>query len=402
MAYEIAGVVREIDVQNEVRNDISFFVQRYYPNQYPLIARTTRKAVSTPIYDIRHSKIRPRLFPFSSALNGTDATSTLTMAPTVVQDGVQYGDTTALMPGDVLEIVSGGVAERIQVLATPAYENATRPNFATPAAGTVTVRRGVEGTTVATHATTDGPMLLIGNARFGDERFQPGLRSTPISVQQYNQTWLFPAQVTYGAQSTDVLGVPDLFNQTKGGQLDNMARDMEVSSLYGIGESPYVNGNAKQKGVRQQIVTNRKQASSPGSYVPKSLIADALNPIYLLGGTVDFMMVSVDVLTGIDGWGSGNLRLESGTDVLGLKIDAFQSSVAPRAAIIPNIYLKPGTIFGGDSSQLFWRNKQNEQWQDRGITGLIKEGEWFAEGSIEVQDQERMFWIEGITNFGTP
>ncbi len=402
MAYEIAGVVREVDVLPEVRNDISFFVQKFYPNQYPLIARTERRPVKTPVYDIRHSKIRPRLFPFTSALNASDTTSTLTMAPTVVQDGVQYGDTTALLPGDVLEIVSGGVAERIQVLATPSYENATRPNFVTPAAGTVTVRRGVEGTTVAAHATTDGPMMLIGNARFGDERFQPGIRSLPITVSQYNQTWLFPAQVTYGAQTTDVLGVPDLFAQAKSGQLDNMMRDMEVSSLYGIGESPYVAGNAKQKGVRQQIVTNRKQASSSGNYVPKSLIADALNPIYSLGGTVDFMMVSIDVLTGIDGWGSGIERLEAGSDTIGMKIDAFQSSIAPRATIIPNIYLKAGTIFGGDSSQFFWRNKQNEQWQDRAITGLIHEGEYFAEGSIEVQDQERCFWIEGITNFGTP
>jgi hypothetical protein len=303
--------------------------------------------------------------------------------------------------------VTSGVAEHVEVIATAAMEVAALPKMpagqSIPAAGTVLVRRGVEGTTTAAHATTDGPATLIGNSRDGGEVFQSGIRSRPITVTQQCQTFQYPVQVGGSAQSSTIIGVPDLFAQVKQQQLTNMMRDMEKSSWYGLGEAiAGANIRPKQIGIRAQVPLNRKTASSPTNYLPANFIADALTPLWNLGGDPDIMFCSPDVLAGIDAWGTKVLRLQSGQTRMGVAIKSYTSSLAENVEIVPCITLKPGTIFVGQSDLMLWRNKRSEFWQPRGYRGDAMEGEWIAEGAVEIRDQEKHAWVEGITTFGIP
>jgi hypothetical protein len=43
--------------------------------------------------------------------------------------------------------------------------------------------------------------------------------------------------------------------------------------------------------------------------------------------------------------------------------------------------------------------KRNEFWNPRGSRGDAVEGDWIAEGAIEVENEQHHAWLEGITAF---
>ena len=45
------------------------------------------------------------------------------------------------------------------------------------------------------------------------------------------------------------------------------------------------------------------------------------------------------------------------------------------------------------------RMKRNEFWNPRGIRGDSFEGDWMAEGAIEIENPAHHAWVEGITAF---
>ena len=45
------------------------------------------------------------------------------------------------------------------------------------------------------------------------------------------------------------------------------------------------------------------------------------------------------------------------------------------------------------------RMKRNEFWNPRGVRGDAYEGDWIAEGAVEVDNPQHHAWVEGITAF---
>ena len=45
------------------------------------------------------------------------------------------------------------------------------------------------------------------------------------------------------------------------------------------------------------------------------------------------------------------------------------------------------------------RMKRNEFWNPRGSRGDAFEGDWIAEGAIEIENPSHHAWVEGITAF---
>ena len=412
---ENAGIMGTSALTPYYYPDTLWFVQNYYVNQFPILSRANRLPVNSPTFAVRHWKYRPRKIPFAgSVTNGTNLNNTDTFTVLVLTNQtnrqLNYGDATTLMAGDVISIDS----ERVEVIATPAMDPGAMPTLATygyggsvPAAGTVVIRRGAEGTTVATHtAGTVG--VLQGNSRTGAEVNQTGIAANPIQQTQIVQNFEFPVQVggqVEASSNADGLQRGSQFDIVKMQQLDNMMRDMEHSSIYGLGEALAVNNNLrpKQIGIANQVVTNRVVSPTNASaYLPQNFINDVLTPLWGVGSAPDFLMCSADFLGALDQWSYHTQLVDVGETTLGRRIEVYQSNLAPGVAIIPNITMNSGELYCGMSELLFWRFQEGENFQPRGKRGDAYEGDWFARGAIEVRDEEKHVYLSGITGYGTP
>ena len=51
------------------------------------------------------------------------------------------------------------------------------------------------------------------------------------------------------------------------------------------------------------------------------------------------------------------------------------------------------------SAEIRFRVKRNEFWNPRGVRGDAVEGDWIAEGAIELENESHHAWLEGVTAF---
>ncbi len=293
------------------------------------------------------------------------------------------------MNGDVLELASG---ERVEVVADPIL-----------ATNTVLIRRGAEATTPAAGSAGD-TIRLIGNSRTGGEVLQNAVAFRPTGVTQYCQTWQHPVQVSGSLQSSlgyqAAQGARTPFEQTKMDALQNLMDDMEYSSYYGRGEDPSISGRPKQKGVRTLVTPNLTTTpTNAGAYKPTDLIRDTLEKCRIGGGDPDVLIVSTNFMTGLATWGHAAQRINAGTNVFGTPIDVFEAPFLGGVSLIEAPLLKPFTAICLTSSEVRMRMKRNEFWNPRGIRGDALEGDWIAEGAVEVDNPSHHAWVEGITAF---
>jgi hypothetical protein len=267
----------------------------------------------------------------------------------------------------------------------------------------VTVRRSAEGTTAST-ATAGSSVRLIGNSRTGSEVNQTAVAFKPTAVEQYCQTWQHPVQISGALQASTGFqsrpGVHSPFDQSKMDALQNLVDDMEVSSYYGRGEHPSVGGRPKQKGLKSLLTSN--VATSPvnaGAYKPTDLIRDTLERCRTNGGDPDVLIVSSNFMTGLATWGHAAQRIDAGVNVFGTPIEIFEAPFLGGITLIEAPLLKPFTALCLTSSEVRMRMKRNEFWNPRGSRGDAIEGEWLAEGAIEVENESHHAWVEGITAF---
>ncbi len=372
----LQGIQGSLDNQAQIRNDVHVVAINWYVNRCPLVTRMPRVDSGSTTFTMVNRSFRNRLATVTAAALATDTQ-------------IALADVSALMNGDVIEMASG---ERVEVTSDPNV-----------IANTITVRRGSEGTTPA--AASSGDIVrLIGNSRTGGEINQSAVAFKPVGTVQHCQTWQHPVQVSGSLQATTGYqpqpGVSTPFDQNKMDALQNLMDDMEYSSYYGRGEDPSVSGRPKQKGLRSLLTSNNTTApTSGGAYKPTDLIRDTMEKCRNGGGDPDVLIVSTNFMTGLATWGHAAQRINAGSTVFGTPIDVFEAPFLGGLSLIAAPLLKPFTAICLTSSEVRMRMKRNEFWSPRGSRGDAFEGDWIAEGAIEIENQGHHAWVEGITAF---
>lgn len=372
----LQGIQRASDHQAQIRNDVHVVATNWFVNRCPLVTRLPRLPVGSTTFTLVNRAFRRRTTAVAAAVASGDSQITLENA-------------SSFMVGDVLELPSG---ERVEVLADP--------NVTT---NVVQVRRAAEGTTAAA-AAIGGTVRLIGNSRTGGEVNQSAVALQPTGTIQYCQTFQHPVQVAGSLQSSlgyqTSPGIQTPFEQHKMDALQNMLDDMEVSSYYGLGEAPTVAGRPKQRGLRSLLSSNKVTApTNAGAYKPSDLIRDTLERCRANGGSPDVLLVSSNFMTGLAVWGHAAQRIDAGVNVFGVPIDVFEAPFLGGLSIIEAPLLRPFTAVALTSTEVRLRMKRNEYWNPRGSRGDAFEGDWIAEGGIEVENEAHHAWLEGITAF---
>lgn len=372
----LQGIQGAFDNQAEIRNNVYVVASNWFVNRCPLVTRIPRVPVGSTTFTIVSRSFRPRVAILMNTVAAGDAQITLL-------------DVSPLMNGDVLELASG---ERVEIIGDPNLANNTVP-----------VRRGVEGTTAGAGATND-TVRLISNSRTGAEINQSGVAMRPSGVAQYCQTWQHPVQVGGSLQSSSAFatypGARTPFEQYKMDALQNLMDDMENASYYGRGEDPAVAARPKEKGLRTLLTTNLTTSPiNAGAYKATDFIRDTLQPCRMNGGDPDILLVSSNFMTGLSTWGQAIQRLDAGVNVFGTPIDVFEAPFLGGVSLIEAPLLRPGTAICLTSSEVRMRMKRNEFWNPRGVRGDAYEGDWIAEGAVEVDNQSHHAWVEGITAF---
>jgi hypothetical protein len=372
----LQGIQGAFDNQAQIRNDITVVAINWFLNRCPLVTRVPRVPVGSTTFTMLNRTFRSRVATLAAPVIVTDTQITLQ-------------DVSPFMSGDVLELTSG---ERVEIIADPNLS-----------ANTVLVRRAVEGTTASSGAVND-KLTLIANSRSGAEINQNGVALKPVGVTQYCQTWQHPVQVGGSLQASTSFqtqpGVRTPFEQNKMDGLQNLMDDIEVSSYYGKGEDPSVGNRPKQKGLRSLLTSNTTTSpTNAGAYKPTDFIRDTLEKCRSGGGDPDVLLLSTNFMTGLATWGHAAQRIEAGMNVFGTPIDVFEAPFLGGVTIIGAPLLRPFTAACLTSSEVRMRMKRNEHWNPRGTRGDAFEGDWMAEGAIEIDNQAHHAWLEGITAF---
>lgn len=372
----LQGIQNTFDNQAQIVNDIYVVTTNWFVNRCPIVTRTPRVPVGSTTFSIVSRSFRPRIAALAAGI-----------APGEGQIGLV--DASPFMNGDVLELASG---ERVEIIGDP--------NIAT---NTVPVRRGAEGTAAGAGNSGD-TIRLISNSRSGSEINQSGVALRPSGISQYCQTWQHPVQVGGSLQASSgyqaSTGARTPFDQVKMDALQNLMDDMEVSSYYGRGEDPAVTIRPKQKGLKAMISANNTTApTNAGAYKATDFIRDTLELCRAGGGDPDVLLMSTNFMIGLSTWGQAVMRVNAGTNVFGTPIDVFEAPFLGGLTIIEAPLLKPFTAVALTSSEVRMRMKRNEFWNPRGSRGDAFEGEWIAEGAVELENPAHHAWLEGVTAF---
>ena len=367
----------------EARNDITVAVRNWFANRNPLVTRLPYVPVERVDFLMYSHQYRARSTTLSVAISSSTTT------------GLTLGDATFLMNHDVLQLLdTNGTSEYVQINGDPT------------ASTTVTVLRGVSGTTASTTISSAATVNLIGNSRTGAEVNQTGLTTVGVSRTQYCQTYQFPVQISGSAQTARAQvmpgGIQSPFDFNMTIQLQNMVDDIENSCYYGIAQAPVDSSSttAKMNGLKYILATNNTTSPTNASaYGSTDLIRDTLQAARSGGGEPDLLVVSTNFMAGFATWGQAIQRVPAGETVFGTPINVLEAPFLHGVTIVEAPLLRPYTAIALTSSEVYIRNKRNPYWNLRGNRGDMVEGEWIAELAIEVVNEPHHAWVEGITAF---
>jgi hypothetical protein len=368
----------------EARNDITVAVRNWFANRNPLVTRLPYVPVERVDFLMYSHQYRARSTTTGAAISASTTT------------GLTLSDASFLMNHDVLQLVdsTSGSTETVQVNGDPTGTQ------------TVTVIRGVAGTTATTSVASGSTVRLVGNSRTGAEVNQTGLTTIGTSRTQYCQTFQFPVQIGGSAQTARAQvmpgGIQSPFDFNMTIQLQNMVDDIENCCYYGIAQSPVDSSSttAKMNGLQQILVTNNATAPTNASaYGSTDLIRDTLQAARSGGGEPDLLVVSTNFMSGFATWGQAIQRIPAGETVFGTPINVLEAPFLHGVTIVEAPLLLPYTAIALTSSEVYIRNKRNPYWNLRGNRGDMVEGEWIAEMAIEVVNESHHAWVSGITAF---
>jgi Family of unknown function (DUF5309) len=393
MANFLQGFLGTQQAGIEARNDITVAVRNWFANRNPLVTRLPYVPVERVDFLMYSHQYRNRSTTLATAVSASTTT------------GLTLGDCTFLMNHDVLQLLdSTGISEYVQINGDPTGTN------------TITVLRGVAGTTATTALTTATVVNLIGNSRDGAEVNQTGLTTIGVSRTQYCQTFQFPVQIGGSAQTARAQvmpgGIQSPFDFNMTIQLQNMVDDIENTCYYGIAQAPTDPGNnggvpvtAKMNGLRQIFQSNNispvtnTTPTNASAYGSTDLIRDTLQAARSGGGEPDLLVVSTNFMSGFATWGQAVQRIPAGETVFGTPINVLEAPFLHGVTIVEAPLLRPYTAIALTSSEVYIRNKRNPYWNLRGNRGDMVEGDWLAELAIEVVNESHHAWVEGITAF---
>jgi hypothetical protein len=373
----------------EARNDVTVAVRNWFANRNPLVTRLPYVPVERVDFLMYSHAYRNRSATISVAITASTTT------------GLTLSDATFLMNHDVLELIdsTSGTAERVQINGDPTGTN------------TITVLRGVSGTTATTSVANASTVNLIGNSRTGAEVNQTGLTTIGVSRTQYCQTFQFPVQIGGSAQTARAQvmpgGIQSPFDFNMTIQLQNMVDDIENTCYYGISQAPVDTSSttAKMNGLRSILVSNNISSytsttpTNASAYGSTDLIRDTLQAARSGGGEPDLLVVSTNFMSGFATWGQAVQRIPAGETVFGTPINVLEAPFLHGVTIVEAPLLRPYTAIALTSSEVYIRNKRNPYWNLRGNRGDMVEGDWVAELAIEVVNESHHAWVDGITAF---
>jgi hypothetical protein len=373
--------------------------QLWFINRTPLLSRFPKVPVGNISFDMVGYQFRPRTLKLTATIGTGDTTFTVS-------------DASILMNGDVLQLSTG---EAVEITAAPNI-----------AANTISVRRGI-GTAqtiagggpspvaaTAIAALTGGADAItnLGNSRTGGEINQLAISQIPTKVTQYVQTFQHIVQISGVMQ--DIQGFPYPGNATpfprnKMDAAQNLFDDVELNSLYGVGEAlGGTNSRPKQYGICNLLVTNNKTASNAGTYRPTDFLKDAIQPIRTNGGRPSVILASPSFLTGLATWGNSLQLLSAGATAFGTQIDVFYSPFIGPIPIIEEMWLKDisALVLTGEEIRFrVMKDPEYEPYGRRGDTGPAAnngEGDWIGRLAVEVDNEAHHAYVKGITNFSAP
>lgn len=388
MSVDLQGILNQYGNLPEIRNEMYAYTVASQINRCPLVTRLRRKPVGSVNFKIVKRNFRQR-----TAVVATGGYNSSTTTVTV-------NDGSYMMNGDVWLTPNG---ERLEIMADP-----------TPGTPwSLTVRRSAEGTAASAGLAAD-VWTLMGNSRTGAEVNQNGAAFLPTAVDQYCQTFQHPVQIggSLAASSAFVLpnGVPDVMALVKQEGNQNMMDDFEKTSFYGLGEAPGqdtasggTNGRPKQKGLITLIATNNTSApTNAGAYKPSDFTRDVLASARANGGEPSVALVSMGFMVGLQTWGMPLVRINAGATVLGTAIDAFECPFLSGVKLVFCYHLGStgnDAAVGLTADEVGLRMMRNEFFNPRGVRGDAFEGDWMAEGAVELENEQHHSWTSGITAF---
>ncbi len=384
MADFLQGYLGTQQAGIEARNDVTVAIRNWFANRNPLVTRLPYVPVERVDFLMYTHKYRARSTTLTTAVSASTTT------------GLVLGDATFLMNHDVLQLIdsNSGSSEYVQINGDPTSSQ------------TITVLRGVAGTTATTSVAVGSTVNLIGNSRSGAEVNQTGLTTIGVSRTQYCQTFQFPVQIGGSAQTARAqvmpggIQTPFDFNMTV--QLQNMVDDIENCVYYGIAQAPNdsLGVTAKMNGLSQIIQTNITHSPTNASaYGSTDLIRDTLQAARSNGGEPDLLVVSTNFMSGFASWGQAIQRVPAGETVFGTPINVLEAPFLHGVTIVEAPLLRPYTAIALTSSEVYIRNKRNPYWNLRGNRGDMVEGDWIAEMAVEVVNESHHAWVDGITAF---
>lgn len=220
------------------------------------------------------------------------------------------------------------------------------------------------------------------------------------SESQFCQTFIQPVD---RERSLEDRYVPDgldasPFDETKMDALECVIKQMERTSLYGLGEDPSMCGRPKQKGLRSLIRSHKiENPERADAYRIQDLIRDAIESARKTGGDPDVLLVSKDMVRAFEIWGDLLHRLNAGNTIYGEPIDIFECHAFQGVSVIVDPVLRLGTAVALTSSEVRLRVKRNEFWTPRSADS--EDGEFVAEAAIELENEHHHAWVEGIVTY---
>ena len=311
----IEGFLGSAQAGIEAVNDVTVTVRNFYQNLNPLVVRLANIPVDRVDFVIYTHPFRPGSSTLGVAVSSTGQT-TITFA--------NGNFAPSLMMHDVLEFTdsSTGNVEVMQLVADPTSTT------------TVTVERGVAGTSALSAIANGSTVNLVTNARTGDEINQTALTTVGTPFTQYCQTVQSPVSVGGSAQTNRAavlpggIASPFSFNQTL--QLQNHLNDIERLDVR-LGPAPVDNQVAANAttamcfGIRHILATNNtKTPINAGAYGSSDFMRDTMNACVATGGNPNLLFVSSNFMQAFEIWGMAVQRLQAGATIYGTPIEIIK------------------------------------------------------------------------------
>lgn len=363
---------------------VNWFAQRN-----PLFSRLNKVGHNSHAFKLIGHKYRPRSGTLGAAIaDGVTTTITLT-------------DASFVMKGDIISINGlGSGVEYVEVTADPTITNTTS------GAGTITVRRGIAGTT-AVAASNSVPFYVIGNSRTGAEDNPTAIQAALSASTQYMQTVQHPYSVGGAVQTNDLFplipGAQTPLEQYKMDAFQNATDDFEYSACYGLPEDPLTAstaGRGKQAGLRNIITTNlNTNPTNKTAYTAVDFQRDFLTVARQNGGAPDMIFLASNWMGAFAKWSIPLNQYVQGRTEFGVEIRSWSSSFLGNALIVEAPLLPAFTGFALTSAEARWRVKRPLMDEPFAKSGDVNKGHIIGEMAIDLENEAHHTWVEGVTAF---